>query len=72
VFTFRSAVLKSVTEPKTYSGTLPAEEAMQWRRNAVRFRKLDELAARVTAAERLLEGLAKPQRQRRKKKKKDE
>jgi UDP-3-O-[3-hydroxymyristoyl] glucosamine N-acyltransferase len=59
VFTFRSAVLKSVDEPGTYSGTLPAEQAAHWRRNAVRFRRLDELAARVTAAERLLERLAK-------------
>ena len=69
VFTFRSAVLKSVAEPGTYSGTLPAEEAARWRRNAARFRKLDELAARMTAAERLLEGLAKPQQQQPKKKK---
>jgi UDP-3-O-[3-hydroxymyristoyl] glucosamine N-acyltransferase len=58
VFTFRSAVLKSVDEPGTYSGTLPAEEAARWRRNAARFRKLDELAARVIAAERLLDRLA--------------
>jgi len=69
VFTFRSAVLRSVERPGVYSGTLPAEEAAQWRRNAVRFRKLDELAARVTAAERLLEGLAN---QKVRKKKKDQ
>jgi UDP-3-O-[3-hydroxymyristoyl] glucosamine N-acyltransferase len=59
VFTFRSVVTKSVEKPGMYSGTLPAEEAAQWRRNAARFRKLDELATRLTAAERVLEGLAK-------------
>jgi UDP-3-O-[3-hydroxymyristoyl] glucosamine N-acyltransferase len=65
MFTFRSAVVRSVDKPGMYSGTLPADEAAQWRRNAVRFRKLDDLADRVAAAERLLDGLAK--RQQRKK-----
>jgi len=68
VFTFRSVVTKSVDKPGMYAGALPAEEAAQWRRNAVRFRKLDELAARVTAAERVLDDLAKRPR----KKKKDQ
>ena len=42
VFTFRTTVLQSVTEPGTYSGALPADEAKRWRRNAARFRKLDD------------------------------
>jgi UDP-3-O-[3-hydroxymyristoyl] glucosamine N-acyltransferase len=57
VFTFRSIVTRSVDEPGTYSGHLPAEEAGLWRKNAARFRKLDALADRLVAAERALERL---------------
>jgi UDP-3-O-[3-hydroxymyristoyl] glucosamine N-acyltransferase len=55
VFTFRSIVTRSVEEPGTYSGHLPAEEAGLWRKNAARFRKLDALADRLIKAERALE-----------------
>jgi UDP-3-O-[3-hydroxymyristoyl] glucosamine N-acyltransferase len=55
VFTFRSIVTRSVDEPGTYSGHLPAEEASLWRKNAARFRKLDALADRLIEAERALE-----------------
>jgi UDP-3-O-[3-hydroxymyristoyl] glucosamine N-acyltransferase len=58
MFTFRSIVTRSVEEPGTYSGHLPAEEAGTWRKNAARFRKLDELAGRLIAAERELAKLA--------------
>jgi UDP-3-O-[3-hydroxymyristoyl] glucosamine N-acyltransferase len=54
MFTFRSIVTRSVDEPGTYSGHLPAEEAGSWRKNAARFRKLDELADRLIKAERAL------------------
>ena len=54
MFTFGSIVTKSVATPGTYSGHLPAEEQSRWRRNAARFRKLDELAERLAAAERAL------------------
>ena len=54
MFTFRSIVTRSVDQPGTYSGHLPAEEAVVWRKNAARFRKLDALADRVTKAEREL------------------
>jgi UDP-3-O-[3-hydroxymyristoyl] glucosamine N-acyltransferase len=57
MFTFRSVVTKSIDKPGTYSGTLPAEEASKWRRNAARFRKLDALADRVTELERTLAAL---------------
>jgi UDP-3-O-[3-hydroxymyristoyl] glucosamine N-acyltransferase len=53
-FTFRSIVTRSVDEPGTYSGHLPAEEAGLWRKNAARFRKLDALADRLIKAERAL------------------
>lgn len=49
VFTFRTAVLRSVTEPGTYSGTLGAEQAGLWRRNAARFRALDETVRQLRA-----------------------
>jgi UDP-3-O-[3-hydroxymyristoyl] glucosamine N-acyltransferase len=54
LFTFRSIVTKSVDAPGTYSGHLPAEEASRWRKNAARFRRLDDLAQRLSAAERAL------------------
>ena len=54
MFTFRSVVTRSVDEPGTYSGHLPAEEAATWRKNAARFRKLDALADRLIKAEREL------------------
>lgn len=42
VFTFRSTILQSVTQPGTYSGALPADNAHRWRRNAARFKRLDD------------------------------
>jgi UDP-3-O-[3-hydroxymyristoyl] glucosamine N-acyltransferase len=54
MFTFRSVVTQSVEQPGVYSGSLPAEDASRWRRNAARFKKLDELAGRLIAAEREL------------------
>ncbi|MDX1562352.1 MAG: UDP-3-O-(3-hydroxymyristoyl)glucosamine N-acyltransferase [Gammaproteobacteria bacterium] len=52
--TFRSAVTKSITEPGTYGGSLPAVEASKWRRNAARFNQLDTLAQKVNRIERRL------------------
>jgi UDP-3-O-[3-hydroxymyristoyl] glucosamine N-acyltransferase len=52
VFLVRSLVTHSVTTPGVYSGSLPAEEAGRWRRNASRFKHLDEYAARLRALER--------------------
>jgi UDP-3-O-[3-hydroxymyristoyl] glucosamine N-acyltransferase len=54
LFTFGSIVTKSVDAAGTYSGHLPAEEAGQWRKNAVRFRQLDALVDRLTRVEREL------------------
>ena len=56
MLTFGSVVTRSVDKPGVYSGVLPAEEANVWRRNAVRFRKLDSLAERLIAVERALVG----------------
>ena len=56
--TVRAVVTKNIDKPGVYSGLFPAEEAGQWRRDVARFRRLDELAARVKAAEQLLAELA--------------
>jgi UDP-3-O-[3-hydroxymyristoyl] glucosamine N-acyltransferase len=54
--TVGSMVTRSITKPGTYSGMLPVDEATRWRRNAARFRKLDELAQRQrTMGNRLTE-----------------
>ena len=57
LFTFRSVVTKSVTEPGTYGGSLPAEEASKWRRNAARFRQLDAMQERIKALARQIKQL---------------
>jgi UDP-3-O-[3-hydroxymyristoyl] glucosamine N-acyltransferase len=54
LFTFGSIVTKSVAEPGTYSGHLPAEEASKWRKSAARFRQLDAFADRLAKVEREL------------------
>lgn len=54
VFLFRSVVTKSVEQAGVYAGSLPAEEASRWRRNAARFINLDSLAKRLRAVEREL------------------
>jgi UDP-3-O-[3-hydroxymyristoyl] glucosamine N-acyltransferase len=47
MFTFRSVVTRSVTEPGTWGGSLPAMEASKWRRNAARFRQLDAMQQKL-------------------------
>jgi UDP-3-O-[3-hydroxymyristoyl] glucosamine N-acyltransferase len=44
-------VLQSITRAGIYGGSLPADDARGWRRNAVRFGQLDELARRVQRLE---------------------
>jgi UDP-3-O-[3-hydroxymyristoyl] glucosamine N-acyltransferase len=51
---FRSVITKSIKKPGVYSGSLPADEAGTWRRNAVRFRQLDDIAGRLRNLERLV------------------
>lgn len=48
----RSLVAQSIDKPGMYGGTLAADDAARWRRNAARFKQLDELAKRVRALER--------------------
>jgi UDP-3-O-[3-hydroxymyristoyl] glucosamine N-acyltransferase len=52
MFTFRSVVTKSVTEPGIYGGSLQAMEASKWRRSAARFKQLDAMHERLKRLER--------------------
>jgi UDP-3-O-[3-hydroxymyristoyl] glucosamine N-acyltransferase len=44
-------VAHSIERPGIYGGTIPADEASRWRKNAVRFGQLDELARRLQKLE---------------------
>ncbi len=44
-------VTKSITVPGLYSSGMPAETNRQWHRSIARYRKLDEMAARIKALE---------------------
>jgi UDP-3-O-[3-hydroxymyristoyl] glucosamine N-acyltransferase len=57
--TFHSTVLRSITEPGTYSSSLGADKAARWRRNAARFRKLDEQLKRRSRGAQLSDTPAK-------------
>ncbi len=49
----RTVVTRSVSKPGAYAGSMtPMEEVSSWRRNAARFRRLDELYRRVRRLER--------------------
>ncbi len=46
-----SLVTHSLTTPGSYSSGVPLQETRDWRRNAARFRHLDELARRVKSSQ---------------------
>src|SRR5690606_33524592 len=48
--TAMSLVTHSIREPREYSSGTPIQPNRQWRRNAARFKHLDELARRLGAA----------------------
>ena len=47
--TARSLVTHSITEPGEYSSGTPIQPSREWRRNAARFKHLDELARKINA-----------------------
>jgi UDP-3-O-[3-hydroxymyristoyl] glucosamine N-acyltransferase len=49
--TGRTAVFKSISRPGVYSGSLWADEAKHFHRNAARFNRLEDLARRVRRLE---------------------
>lgn len=54
VITARTTVNRSISKPGVYSGELPMDEARRWRKNAARFRQLDQLATRLKRIEKQL------------------
>jgi UDP-3-O-[3-hydroxymyristoyl] glucosamine N-acyltransferase len=46
-------VNRSITEAGVYSSALPMDDAVRWRKNSARFRRLDDLARSVKALEKL-------------------
>ena len=53
-----TVVAKSLTEPGVYAGVYPLDTMEQWRKTAVRVRRLDQLAARLETIERSLRATA--------------
>ncbi|MFN3714593.1 MAG: UDP-3-O-(3-hydroxymyristoyl)glucosamine N-acyltransferase [Alcanivoracaceae bacterium] len=51
----KTMVSGSLKQPGTYASGVPETEVDIWRRNAVRFRRLDEMAKRLKAVERRLD-----------------
>ena len=54
-FTGMTMVTGNIREPGVYSSGIPAMTNREWRRNAVRFRRLDEMARRIDELEKALE-----------------
>jgi len=54
--TATSAVPNTIGEPGVYSSGMPIQENRAWRRNVARLRQLDEMARRLRAIERKLDG----------------
>ena len=52
--TARCLVSKSILKPGSYSGSFGMSESTEWRKNAARFAKLDELYRRVALLEKQL------------------
>ena len=50
--TAKSLVTHSIREPGEYSSAVPLQDNRQWRRNAARFKHLDEYARRLSALEK--------------------
>jgi UDP-3-O-[3-hydroxymyristoyl] glucosamine N-acyltransferase len=51
IITGRTLVSRSITRAGSYSSSTPMDETANWRRNAARFRQLDELARRLKKLE---------------------
>ncbi len=52
ILTGRSMVISSILEPGVYSSGIPTEVNGKWRRNAARFRKLDDMARKIKQLEK--------------------
>ena len=52
IITGRTMVTRSITQPGSYSSSTPMDTTENWRKNSARFRRLDELAKRVSRLEK--------------------
>src|SRR5690606_26252839 len=52
----KALISKSITEAGAYSSATPQMPMQEWRRNAVRFRQLDDMAKRLQKLEKSQEG----------------
>ena len=53
MITGRTMVTRSITESGSYSSSTPMDTTEKWRKNSARFRRLDELARRVSRLEKI-------------------
>jgi len=53
--TGQTMVNRSISEPGVYSSALPMDEAVRWRKNSARFRRLDDLARTVKKLEKKID-----------------
>jgi UDP-3-O-[3-hydroxymyristoyl] glucosamine N-acyltransferase len=54
--TAMTLVSHSITRAGVYSGSLPMDDSVEWRKNSARFRQLDKLARRVADLEKKTKG----------------
>jgi UDP-3-O-[3-hydroxymyristoyl] glucosamine N-acyltransferase len=47
-----SYVSKDIREPGVYTASFPAEKDRNWKRNAARFRRLDDIVRRINKLEK--------------------
>ena len=57
IVNFHSTVTRSIATPGAYSSTVPADEAVRWRKNVARVRNLDDLVRRQSRMEERLDRL---------------
>ena len=55
--TMRSAITKSITEPGSYSSGTAMSKTAEWRKNAARFRSLDDMARKISRLEKQLKAI---------------
>ena len=55
--TMRSAITKSISEPGSYSSGTAMSKTAEWRKNAARFRSLDDMARKISRLEKQLKAL---------------
>lgn len=55
-----SMIIKSITEKGIYSSGTPASTNLEWRKNSVRFRQLDQMYQKLRELEQQMAVLSQP------------